>query len=335
MSSIREVAQAAGVSIATVSRALSAPEKVSKDTLARVQAAIEKMDYRPNMMARNFRAVRSYSIVVLVPNLANLFFSTVIRGIQDAAQQAGYAVLLGDTHDSVKLEKEYINLVRTRQSDGIIQLRPHTPGVSLEPDPNIPMVSACGCEDTPYPSVRIDNVGAARSVVEYLISQGHKRIGVIAGKPNNPHTIDRYKGYQQALEAEGIAFDKNLVVYGDFTLSSGVVAANHFVRMKQRPTAIFSMNDEMAIGAIQGLKLAGIEVPKAMSITGFDDIEFSKYADPPLTTVGQPAEDLGKAAFNALLQLIENQELHDTEIVLPHEFIVRKSTPIPPKSTRG
>ncbi|AFV00485.1 LacI family DNA-binding transcriptional regulator [Simiduia agarivorans] len=327
MSSIREVARIAGVSIATVSRALSTPDKVSKAALEKVQAAIAKVNYRPNMMARNFRAVRSYSIVVLVPNIANLFFSTVIRGIEDAAQQAGYAVLLGDTRDSVKREKDYVNLVETRQSDGVLQLRPHIPGVSLEPNPHIPMVNACGCENTPYASVRIDNAGAAQAVMEYLIGQGHTRIGVIAGKADNPHTIDRYKGYMQALEAAGIPFDKNLVVYGDFTLRSGVVAASHFARMKERPSAIFSMNDEMAIGAIQGLRTAGIRVPEDMSITGFDDIEFARYSDPALTTVAQPAEELGKTAFQSLLTLIEGRELQNSEIVLPYEFVVRKSTP--------
>lgn len=327
MSSIREVARVAGVSIATVSRALSQPDKVSKTALEKVHAAIAKVDYRPNMMARNFRAARSYSIVVLVPNIANLFFSTVIRGIEDAAQQAGYAVLLGDTRDSVKREKDYINLVHTRQSDGVLQLRPHSPGVSLEPDPQIPMVNACGCENTPYPSVRIDNAGAARAVMDYLIGQGHRRIGVIAGKADNPHTIDRYKGYQQAIEAAGIAFDRNLLVYGDFTLRSGVVAAGHFARMKDRPSALFSMNDEMAIGAMQGLRNAGLKVPQDMAITGFDDIDFAKYTDPALTTVAQPAEELGKTAFQSLLTLIEGRELQHPEVVLPYEFVVRKSTP--------
>lgn len=327
MSSIREVARVAGVSIATVSRALTTPDKVSKAALEKVNAAVAKVGYRPNMMARNFRAVRSYSIVVLVPNIANLFFSTVIRGIEDAAQKAGYAVLLGDTRDSLKREQDYIRLVETRQADGVLQLRPHIPGVSPEPNPLVPMVNACGCENTPYPSVRIDNAGAARAVMEYLIGQGHTRIGVIAGKADNPHTVDRYNGYIQSLEAAGLPFDKNLVVYGDFTLRSGVVAASHFARLKDRPTAIFSMNDEMAIGAIQGLRTAGIRVPDDMSITGFDDIEFARYSDPALTTVAQPAEELGKTAFQSLLTLIEGKELQSTEIVLPYEFVVRKSTP--------
>lgn len=327
MSSIREVARVAGVSIATVSRALSTPGKVSKTALEKVQAAIAQVDYRPNMMARNFRATRSYSIVVLVPNIANPFFATVIRGIEDAAQQAGYAVLLGDTRDSVERERDYIKLVETRQSDGVLQLRPYVEGTSVEPAVQVPMVYACGCSNTPFPSVRIDNSAAAQSVVEYLIGQGHRRIGAIAGKADNPHTIDRLQGYQAALAGAGIGFEPSLLVNGDFTLRSGVVAASQFARMADRPSALFCMNDEMAIGAIQGLRAAGIKVPEEMAITGFDDIEFARYADPALTTIAQPAEELGKAAFGALLSLIDGQPLPHAEVVLPHEFVVRKSTP--------
>ncbi|AOS98646.1 HTH-type transcriptional repressor CytR [Microbulbifer aggregans] len=331
MSSIREVSRVAGVSIATVSRALSTPEKVSKEALRKVHEAVEKVGYRPNMMARNFRAARAYSIVVLVPNLSNLFFATVIRGIEDAAQQKGYSVLLGDTRDSSAREEEYTRLVETRQADGILQLRPHTPGKSLQPKADIPIVSAAGCEDTPYPSVRIDNAGAAEEVVNYLIAQGHERIGVLAGLAANPHSRDRLRGYRASLERAGIPFDEDLLVNGDFTMGSGLMAANHFARMKNRPTAIFSMNDEMAIGCIKGLKTAGIRVPEEMSITGFDDIEFARYSDPPLTTVAQPAEELGRASFNTLLELIEGQELQQTETVLPYDFVVRKSTPPRPR----
>ena len=327
MSNIREVSRVAGVSIATVSRALSNPEKVSEAALKKVNDAIKKVGYRPNMMARNFRAVRAYSIVVLVPNLSNLFFATVIRGIEDAAQQKGYSVLLGDTRDSSAREEEYIRLVETRQADGILQLRPHTPGKSLEPKVAIPMVSACGCENTPYPSVRIDNAGAAREIVDYLIGQGHHRIGVLSGLVDNPHAIDRLRGYKEALTAAGIPFDPDLQINGDFTLGSGLMAASHFARMKDRPTAIFSMNDEMAIGCLQGLKSAGIKVPQEISVTGFDDIEFARYSDPPLTTVAQPAEELGRVGFQTLLELIEGKDLGNSETVLPYEFVVRKSTP--------
>jgi LacI family repressor for deo operon, udp, cdd, tsx, nupC, and nupG len=329
MSTIRDVSKEAGLSIATVSRALSAPEKVSKDSLKKVHAAIDKLQYRPNMLSQKFRNKTANCIVVLVPDIANLFFTTVIRGIESVAQKRGFSVLLGDTRDSLQREQEFINLVETRQADGIIQLRPYSGEESALPKQNVLAVNASGCENTPYPSVRIDNIGAAKQVVKYLISLGHARIGVISGLHKNPHSIDRIKGYKQALAEANIEYDPTLVAEGDFTLWSGLNAAEHFTRMKNIPTAIFCMNDEMAIGAMKGLKASGLKIPQDISITGFDDLEVSRYVDPPLTTVAQPAEKLGEKSAELLFQLIDQQTPNQTEYILPIDFVIRQSTSIP------
>jgi LacI family repressor for deo operon, udp, cdd, tsx, nupC, and nupG len=327
MSNIREVAQAAGVSVATVSRALTNPEKVSEESLKKVHDAIKVVGYRPNLLARSFRAAKSFSVVVLVPDITNPFFSQVIQAIEDRAQQKGYAVLLGDTRETSKREQEYVNRVETRLADGVIQLRPQSMSSSTQP---IPWVNACGCEGTPGPSVRIDNVGAAKTMVDYLISLGHKRIGVISGLKDNPHSIDRLKGYKASLAAAGIPFNEELVVEGNFTMWSGQNAAKQFFSLEQMPTAIFCMNDEMAIGAIQTLKAEGLSVPKDVSVTGFDDINYAKYWDPALTTMAQPAEEIGKRAMDLLLRIIEGEELSNVEAVLPSEIMIRQSA-CPPK----
>jgi LacI family transcriptional regulator, repressor for deo operon, udp, cdd, tsx, nupC, and nupG len=326
MSSIREVARIAGVSVATVSRALSSPEKVSSEAIKKVQAAIEKVQYRPNMLARNFRSTRAYSIVVLVPDITNPFYSLVIRGIEDQAQQQGYAVLLGDTRDSASREQEYIKLVETRLSDGVIQFRPYSAAALTEQQKHLAYVSACGCESTPGVSVRIDNVGAAKKMVDHLLSLGHRRIGVISGLKENPHSQDRLAGYKQSLAQAGIPFDEKLIAEGDFTMWSGLNAAHYFCKMSQRPTAIFCMNDEMAIGGIQTLKSYGIGVPDDISVTGFDDIPYARYWDPALTTIAQPAKEIGKTAIDTLLQLIEGETLSQREYILPYEFVIRNST---------
>ncbi|GIX21847.1 MAG: DNA-binding transcriptional regulator CytR [Gammaproteobacteria bacterium] len=325
MSNIREVARLAGVSVATVSRALSHPEKVAPATLEKVQAAIAELDYRPNMLARNFRQARAFAIVVLVPDLSNSFFATVIRAIEDRAQQRGYVVLLGDTRDSRVRERSCLRLVETRLADGVIQLSPHA---TAHPDRDeILCVYACGCENTPAPSVRIDNVRAARTVVEHLLALGHRRIGVISGLRDNPHSRDRLKGYKQALRAAGLAFEPSWVAEGDFTLASGLEAARRLLaRREARPTALFCMNDEMAIGALRAAKTLGLEVPKQLSVTGFDDIRYAPYTDPPLTTVAQPAEAMGRAAADLLLDRIEQRAGDNELVVLPFEFIVRGST---------
>ncbi|WP_323813840.1 LacI family DNA-binding transcriptional regulator [Cellvibrio sp. NN19] len=332
MSNIRDVARLAGVSVATVSRALSNPEKVSDDSLEKVHNAIAQVGYRPNMLARNFRSARAYAVVVLVPDIANPFYSLFIRALEDRAQQKGYAVLLGDTRGTPEREMDYIRRVETRLADGIVQLRPSSEKSQNNIPPDIPCVNACGCEYTTGPAIRIDNRAAAKTMVNYLISLGHKRIGVISGLKDNPHAIDRLEGYKEALAEAGIPFEKDLIAEGDFTMWSGLNAAFQFCNMKVRPTAIFSMNDEMAIGAMQTLKNQGIRIPEDISVTGFDDIAYSKYSDPSLTTISQPAEEMGKMAMDMLLKVIEGEPLSQRECVLPTEFIIRKSTgPAPGK----
>ena len=337
MSSIRDVAKMANVSVATVSRYLNDPDKVARKSAEAVEKAISQLNYKPNLLARNFFKSRSYSILVLVPNIANPFFSRVIRGIEDIGQQRGYAVLLGDTRFSKEREAEYYRRVETRQAEGVIQLSPNFPGAGLPNHSNIPLVNACEClPDAPYPTVNIDNAEAAKTVVEYLISLGHRRIGCVLGPyqdaKTHPITHDRLMGYRHALERAGIEFDETLLVPGDFSLKSGLDASAHFIGLSGQPSAVFCMNDEMAIGLIQGLKARGLQVPKDVSVAGFDDIEFAQYSDPALTTISQPAEDIGRTAMNVLVQLLEGANVQPIRHTLPTKLIVREST-APPKAS--
>lgn len=330
MSNIREVAQLAGVSIATVSRAISNPEKLTKKTLTKVQKAIDQVGYKPNMLARNFRFHCSYAILVLVPDLANPLFSTVVKGIEDVAKKKGFSVLLGDTRHSLEREKEYLKLIDTRQADGVIQLRPYVESdYTTFVKKKFPVVNAAGCEGTPYPSVRIDNVAAQRMVVDYLISLGHTRIGAITGLYDNAHSIDRLKGYMKALENASIEYDDELVIEGDFTMSSGLNAATQFMLLDERPTAVVAFNDYMAIGAIKGFRSSGLQVPRDISVAGFDDLEIAKFIEPTLTTISQPVMALGHTAMNLLNRVLENKELKQQEYVIPHEFVIRESTSVP------
>lgn len=325
MSNIRKVASLAGVSVATVSRALSTPEKVSAKSLEKVQAAIDQLQYRPNMLARNFRSARAYSILVLIPDISNPFFADVIRNIEDRAQRRGYGILLGHTQDSRAKELEYIKIVETKLADGVIQLSPYSPFPPAEQS-HIAYVNVCGSEDTPGPVIRIDNIKAMKTLVDYLISLGHRRIGVITGLKENLHTEDRFTGYLQSLEEAHIELDKSLIAEGDFTMWSGLNAAGYFCRMKDKPTALVCMSDEMAFGAMQTLKTYGIKVPDDISVTGFDDIKNAKYYNPALTTIAQPSKEMGTVAVDTLLRIVEGEKLTQSEFILPFEFIVRKST---------
>lgn len=325
MSNIREVAKRAGVSIATVSRAFTNPEKVSQSSLKKVMDAVDEVGYRPNMMARNFRSTKSYAVVVLVPDFANLFFSKVIRAIQETGKKHGYNILLGETRDSKEREADYLKLVETRQADGVIQLSPHIPEQELLPQPHISAVAACGACDTPYTSVRMDHVAASFAIVNYLISMGHRKIGCISGLSDNPHSRDRLKGYKQALAKAGIDFDESLLYEGNFTMQSGHDAGVYFAQLTPRPTAVFSMNDLMAVGAIKSFKENNIRVPQDISITGFDDLDFATYTDPALTTIRQPAEEMGKKAMLLLLQILDGKPPTQQEFILKHEFVLRDS----------
>lgn len=326
MSNIREVAELAGVSVATVSRALTNPEKVSEESLKKVHDAIKSVGYRPNLLARNFRAAKSFTVVVLVPDITNPFFSQVIQSIEDRAQQRGYAVLLGDTRESSKREQDYVDRVETRLADGVIQLRPQSMSAIRR---SIPWVNACGCEGTPGPSIRVDNIEATRTIVDYLVALGHKRIGVITGRRENPHSIDRLLGYKKGLEQAGLPYAAELVMEGDFTLWSGQAAAGRFFDLDKMPTAVCCMNDEMALGAIQTFRSRGLRVPEDISVTGFDDIHYAQYWDPALTTIAQPAEDIGRVAMDLLLRIIDGENLENLEVLLPTRFMIRQSARAP------
>lgn len=326
MSNIRSVAQAAGLSTATVSRALRFPDQVAESTRERVLKAVEELDYRPNLLGRNLRSERAFAMLVLVPGIANPFFSQVIAGIENTATKRGYAVLLGDTHDSLERENHYLQLVESRLADGVIQLSPDYVKRADDSKPRYPVVHACGCELTEAPSVRIDNIGAAREMVEHLVAQGHRRIAAISGPEDNPHANDRVEGYKQGLEAAGIDFDPALIRFGRFSMESGYAAANELLELSPRPTAIFSMNDEMAIGAIHALFKANLSVPDDIAIAGFDDIAFASHSTPSLTTVAQPAMEMGARAAELLIDTIEKKDEDRSVHILPHKLIVREST---------
>jgi LacI family repressor for deo operon, udp, cdd, tsx, nupC, and nupG len=333
-SSIRQVARQAGVSIATVSRALTTPDKVSDKTLKKVLAQVERSRYKPNLLARNFRSKRAFSIVVLVPNIANPFFAEIIRGIEQVAQQHGYAVLLGDTEGHEDREAYYVGLVETRQADGLIQLHPRLPKAARGANGtlDIPLVNACEyIENAPCPRVGIDNAAAAREMTAYLLGLGHRRIGVILGPDSSPLTSDRLRGYKLALRSAKVAADDALIAQGDFTMSSGRAAAEQLFKAKQPPTAIFCFNDEMALGAIRHLKSTGRSVPQDVSVVGFDDIEFASFCDPPLTTIEQPTREIGNKAMSLLFDMLNGGKAEPTMHTLPIKLIVRDSAAPPPQ----
>lgn len=330
MSNIREVARRSGVSVATVSRALKDPQMVSPRTRERVLKAVEEAGYRPNLLARNFSSGKSFAVMVLVPNIANPFFSKVIRGIEKAAQDQGYSVLLGDTKGEPTLEQFYAGMALTNQADGLIQLDSRYPFAEKDAAvaASVPMVNACEriVEDDRYPVVELDNSGAAQTMARHLIELGHRRIGVITGPLKSPIVRDRLAGFDEEMHRHGLGLNPELVINGEFSMSSGADGAYKLLSGSSAPSAIFCMNDEMAIGAIHQAKKMGLQVPADVSIAGFDNIEFSQFTDPPLTTIDQPAESLGRYAMETLRKIIDGKPLKSSRTILPFDLVLRGST---------
>ena len=338
MTTIRDVAQAAGVSRATAARVLSAPELVAEATRHRVLKAVQELGYSRNSVAASLRTTRTGRIIVTVPDISNPFFSRVIRGVEEAAQKAGYAVLLGDTRNEREREEQYADMLNRREADGIIFLGHRLPTVLatiLERDGSrAPIVN--GCEFTPslgVSSAHIDNAGAGYDVMQSLYRLGHRDIAVIIGPADSPLTRDRLAGAQKAAEDQGLAAQL-VIENGDFSIESGRGAALALFARAKRPTAIFCFSDEMAIGTLAAARSAGISCPGDVSVVGFDDIQMARYVDPPLATVRQPMAEIGRKTVELLLDILSGRQTQPAYATLPYEIIARQSMgPVPGQST--
>lgn len=325
-----DVARAAGVSAATVSRALEKPDAVAEETRLRVMEAVAACGYTPNILARNLRKMETRLVTVLIADVTNPFFNEIVRGVEQVARAHGYSVLLADSENDPGQEAAYGNLLAARRTDGMILLNGRLPVGLMAETPRgakpPPIVVACEyLTNRDLPTVQIDNIEAARKATEHLIDQGHRRIGFITGPMWNVLSRDRLQGYRDALLDNGLAFEEPLVVSGDFSILSGVSAAQQLLRLAQPPSAIFASNDEMAFGAIRAARDAGLKVPQDLSIMGFDDIRFAAYVDPPLTTVRQPGLEIGRTAMTMLLAILRDAKLPQRRVVLPTELVARAS----------
>jgi LacI family repressor for deo operon, udp, cdd, tsx, nupC, and nupG len=325
VSTVKEIAAIAKVSVATVSRALQRPEIVSEATRLRIHEVVRRMGYTPNALARNLRTARTRLIVALLPDIANPFFSEVIRGIEQVAHENGYSVLLGETQGSLVREQAYADMVAARRADGIITMSPRVPAIPLQG--RLPVVNACEyVRDAQISSVYIDNVAAAGAAVDYLLTLGHRRIAFIAGPPSSPISVDREQGYRLALQRAKVALHPALVATGDFSIEAGERAVERFLAQGPSFSAVFCSNDEMAIGAMRALGSHGLRVPQDVSVIGFDDIRFARYTSPPLTTVAQPKNALGREAMAMMIELLGDPEVPPRKRVLAADLVVRGST---------
>ncbi|HMD36382.1 MAG TPA: LacI family DNA-binding transcriptional regulator [Vicinamibacterales bacterium] len=337
IATIYEVARRAGVSTATVSRVLSQPDVVFPATRKRVLQAVDHLGYEPNSAAKNLRTLRTGKLLVTVPDISNPFFSLILQGIEDAAQRAGYSVLVGDTQHDAKREEGYALMLKRQEADGLIFLGHRLPKQAAELVRSMsprcaPVVN--GCEFSPrlgIPSVHIDNAKAASEAMDHLYRLGHRRIGVVTGPLVSPLSRDRLNG-ASARAKQARAKHEFLAMNGDFSIESGAFAAERLLGRRDPPTAIFCFNDEMAMGVLETARRRHVRVPDDLSVVGFDDIRFARYTDPPLTTVAQPMRAIGEGTVGLLLQILSGNGAAPASITMPHTLTIRFST-APPSGT--
>ncbi|WP_337880074.1 LacI family DNA-binding transcriptional regulator [Rheinheimera sp.] len=326
-----DIAKKAGVSMATVSRALNNPDRVSETTRKLVLQVVEELGYIPNRLAASLRQGRSRHIAIMLPDITNPYFAPVVRAIEQVAMGRGYSVILKDTQDDPALERSFTDMVKTRQVDGIITNSQRLP---FDLDPKLPvlqqlppMVNASEfCELDGIPKVGVDNVAIGRDATEHLLSLGHRRIAVITGTPHILSSQQREQGFRQAMQAAAVPFDEKMLYPGDYSCESGIAGVKHIMQMKIRPTAFFCFGDLVAVGALHALRELGYLVPQDISVIGVDGIALSQYTAPPLTTVAQPLQQLGEHSARLLIDLIEGQIPEQLVHILPHQLVVRAST---------
>jgi LacI family transcriptional regulator len=330
MTTITEVARRAGVSAMTVSRVVNRSGYASPATRARVEQAIAELGYVPNAVARHLRSKRSKTIALVVSDITNPFFTTIARGVEDAAAPRGYAVMFANTDESESEEIEYLRMLAQRQIDGVLLV---PAGSSAAPfrllhGQEIPVVVIDRrVVARKVDEVRCDSEQGAYELVRHLIGLGHTRIAVITGRRNISTSTDRVVGYERALREAGLPISPELVAYDSFSLEAGYRQARRILETEPRPTAIFATNNFLAFGALRALREADLRIPGDLSLVTFDDLPAGWHDDPFLTVLAQPAYELGRRATELLLGRLEGERPAKRQVVLlPGELIVRRSS---------
>ncbi len=328
--SIKDIAEAAGVSHSTVSRALKGTGRISPQTRERIRRIAAEMGYTPSLVARSLVTQRTHTLGLVVTTISDPFVDRIVDGIEDMATTTGYSVFLCSSHADPEREMSIVEMFHRRRVDGVIVLASrvgHLYSKRLQ-ELGVPIVLINSQANGEYLySVSADDEGGARRAVRHLLELGHRRIGYIGSGFRPPSNQRRLAGYRAELEEAGIPFDPRLVIVPDTRrdLENGRAAIRPL--LTAGATAVFCYNDRTAIGVLSGARDLGIPVPDSLSVVGFDDIEASWYVTPSLTTIHQPRIEMGRKAMQMVLDLLAGEEVSDT--LLPCQLIIRDSTSSP------
>lgn len=343
MATMKDVAELAGVSTATVSHVVNGTKRLSPETTERVLLAIEQVKYNPNTAAKSLRSGQSNTIGVLVEDIRGLPVPEIVSGIEEVLTRSGYRMLLYDLHLLERIFNQYdqINTYRTRvnnaialllasNADGIIFVGIHDRRIKdlFEPiDKPLVITYSLGVAQDTY--VSYSNFDSAAQLTKQLIDQGHRRIAIIAGHSDSYPTARRMDGFIHAMHEAGLEVPASYIVQGDWEYESGFEQTKKLLSLPQRPTAIFAMNDLMAAGCFHALNAAGLRIPEDMSVIGFDNREISRFLQPPLTTMELPTRQMGLKSAIRLIDMIRNPSMPPRPSIIPCKIIERESVSHP------
>jgi len=336
---MRDVAERARVSVSTVSHVLNGTRRVAGETQEAVLAAIEELSYQPNLLAKSLKTRRTFTIGLLVSDIQNSFFTSVVRGIEDVALSRGYHLFLCNTDEDAGREDEYVRELANKRVDGLLVAssaprHDHAGRLGAE---NLPFVFVDRkVEGVDADVISVDNREGMRLISDHLAGLGHERVGMISGPLDKASGYERYLGLQGALADLGVGLKDSLVRFGDFRTSSGREGAMELLGLPSPPTALVTANNQMTLGALMAVKEMGLRIPDDVSVVGFDDPEWAPLTDPPLTTLAQPTYEMGVEAVKLLLDRIEGEQDGRTRRVLLEPWlVVRESTAPPGGGERG
>jgi DNA-binding LacI/PurR family transcriptional regulator len=331
--SIKDIARAAKVSHATVSRALHNSPLVSPQTAERIRQIAREKGYRPSAVARSLVTKRTRTIGVVVTSIADPFIAEVVSGVEEVANDHGYSVFLANSNAEPDREVKVVHSFHERRVDGILVTASRVGALymPLLNEMRVPTVLINNQHPGEFVhSVMIDNLSASRQATQHLVSLGHKRIAYIGDQFGFQSDTERFAGYRRALELADIDFLPELTAHGDGKADGGARAMESLLTLDALPTAVFCYNDMSALGALRAIHACGLRVPDDISVVGFDDLFIASYTSPPLTTISQPMRQMGRTAMEILLKLFSGSN-SITNIKVQGQLIVREST-APPRS---
>jgi DNA-binding LacI/PurR family transcriptional regulator len=330
MPTISDVSKLAGVSKTTVSRVLNSPELVNAETRERVLAVIEKLDYSPSIIARGMRSQKTRMIGIILPDIANLYYSEFLKNVEAESMRNGYIAVICSTETNPQREREYIEQLVKRQIDGLILCRykavEQNESFLRSIGKKLPIVvTDQPSKGLPISAVYTDAFQGFRDVTKYLLDRGYKRIAMLSGRRCYPFAAMRFGGYAAALRDRSIAVDESLVQECECTVAGGFGAVENILK-RTRPDAVVAVTDLVAMGALRCLQERGYSIPQEIAITGFDNIPISSLASPQLTTVAQPIDRMATEAVGQLIKRIQNSRVRNRDIVLRNTLVIREST---------